>query len=253
MQNIFINAIKEAGEILKEGYYKTNKEVKFKGKKDLLTKYDVAIEEFLKKQFKELPFNIIAEETQKDSFGDSIIIDPIDGTTNFVNQLPFCAISVGVFKDKKPLYGFVYNPILDEFFFAEKNKGAFLNQKKISVNQNSDFQKALIATGFPYSSAENKDDLEWVIKRLERILPNSQDIRRYGSASLDLCYTAKGSYSGFYEINLHPWDVSAGSLIVKEAGGVVTNEFGKEYDMFKDRCIVASNGLIHKKFLEYLQ
>ena len=253
MKDIFIQTIKEAGEILKEGYYNLDKNVSFKGKKDLLTKYDIAVEEFLKKQFQELPFNIIAEESQKGNFGNSIIIDPIDGTTNFVNQLPFCAISVGVFQEKEPLYGFVYNPILDEFFFAEKNKGAFLNGKQIKVSTNSDFQRALISTGFPYSGAENQDDLAWVIERLERILPHCQDIRRYGSASLDLCYVAKGSYDGFYEINLNPWDVSAGSLIVQEAGGVISNEFGKPHDMFKDKCIVASNGKIHKEFLEYLQ
>ncbi len=252
MKDIFIEIIKEAGAIFKEGYFSLDKSVSFKGKKDLLTKYDVAVEEFLIKQFSKLPFNIIAEESQKDIFGNSIIIDPIDGTTNFVNQLPFCAISVGVFENKEPLYGFVYNPILDEFFYAQKNKGAFLNGKEIFVSDNSDFQRALISTGFPYSGAENKDDLEWVIERLEKILPNCQDIRRYGSASLDLCYVAKGSYDGFYEINLNPWDVSAGSLIVREAGGVVSNDSGKAYNMFEDRCIVASNGKIHKEFLEYL-
>jgi myo-inositol-1(or 4)-monophosphatase len=244
--------IKEAGAIFKEGYFSLDKNVSFKGKKDLLTKYDVAVEQFLIEKFSILPFNIIAEESQKDNFGNSIIIDPIDGTTNFVNQLPFCAISVGVFENKEPLYGFVYNPILDEFFYAQKDKGAFLNGKQIFVSDNSDFQRALISTGFPYSGAENKDDLEWVIKRLEKILPHCQDIRRYGSASLDLCYVAKGSYDGFYEINLNPWDVSAGSLIVQEAGGVISNEFGKAHNMFEDRCIVASNGKIHKEFLEYL-
>ena len=253
MKDIFIQTIKEAGEIFKEGYYSLEKNIRFKGKKDLLTQYDVAVEQFLIEKFSALPFSIIAEESQRDSFRDSIIIDPIDGTTNFVNQLPFCAISVGVFQDKKPLYGFVYNPILDEFFYAEAGKGAFLNEKPIGVSENSEFQRALVSTGFPYSGAENQEDLAWVIKRLEKILPKCQDIRRYGSASLDLCYVAKGSYDGFYEINLMPWDVSAGSLIVSEAGGVITNEFGAPYNMFEDRCIVASNGKVHKEFLEYLQ
>jgi len=252
LRDIFIEIIKEAGAIFKKGYFSLDKNVSFKGKKDLLTKYDVAVEQFLIEKFSILPFNIIAEESQKDNFGNSIIIDPIDGTTNFVNQLPFCAISVGVFENKEPLYGFVYNPILDEFFYAQKDKGAFLNGKQIFVSDNSDFQRALISTGFPYSGAENKDDLEWVIKHLEKILPHCQDIRRYGSASLDLCYVAKGSYDGFYEINLNPWDVSAGSLIVQEAGGLISNEFGKAHNMFEDRCIVASNGKIHKEFLEYL-
>ncbi len=253
MKEFFIKTIKEAGEIFKDGYYSKDKGLSFKGKKDLLTKYDIAIEKFLIDKFKDLEFNIIAEETQKDKFNNSIIIDPIDGTTNFANSLPFCAISVGVYKDRMPLYAFVYNPILNEFFYAQRTKGAYLNNKLIKVSENNDFQKALISTGFPYSSAENQEDLKWVIEKLQNILPNSQDIRRYGSASLDLCYVAKGSFDGFYEINLKAWDVAAGSLIVKEAGGMISNEFGEKFNMFSDKCIVASNKKIHNKFLEYLR
>ncbi len=248
----FLTIVKEAGEILKEGYF-NKKEVSFKGKKDLLTKYDVAIEKFLIEKFKPYGFNIIAEETKQDQFDNSIIIDPIDGTTNFVKGLPFCAISVGVFENKKPKFGIVYNPILNELFWAVKGQGAFCNGLKLQVSNNSNFSKALIATGFPYSGAENKEDLAWVIRRLEKILPACQDIRRYGSASLDLCYVAKGVYDGFYEINLKPWDVAAGSLIVNEAGGRVSDEFGKMHDMFQSRAIVASNSLVHEEFIKLLQ
>jgi myo-inositol-1(or 4)-monophosphatase len=248
----FVSIIKEAGEILKKGYY-SKKEVQFKGKKDLLTKYDIAVEEFLKSRFTKFDYNIIAEESNRDSFGNSIIIDPIDGTTNFVNNLPFVAISVGVFRDKKEQFGIVYNPILDELFLAEVGKGAFLNGERIEVSKEQSFERALISTGFPYSGATNRDDLNWVIERLERILPRCQDIRRYGSASLDLCYTAKGSYDGFYEINLNPWDVSAGAIILKEAGGRVSNHLGGEFDMFNDSCIVATNGYIHQTLLDYLK
>ena len=248
----FIDIVKEAGELFREGYY-AKKEVSFKGIKDLVTTYDIAVEEFLKSKFKKFDYSIIAEESTKENFDNSIIIDPIDGTTNFANSLPFCAISVGVYENKEPKYAIVYNPILDELFWAVKGKGAYLNGKRLKVSSNSNFQRALISTGFPYSGAQNRDDLEWVIARLEKILPACQDIRRYGSASLDLCYVAKGSYDGFYEINLMPWDVSAGLLIVQEAGGKISNENGEEYDMFKDRCIVATNGQIDSKLLEYLK
>ena len=127
----------EAGKILKEGYYST-KEVNFKGKKDLVTKYDVAVETFLKEkfslEFKE--FNIIAEESDNTNieFNNSIIIDPIDGTTNFVNGVPHTAISVGVYKNKKPYIGVVYNPILDELYEAKVGEGSFLNGKKLKVS-----------------------------------------------------------------------------------------------------------------------
>ena len=247
-----INIVKRAGDIFREGYY-SKKDVSFKGKKDLVTKYDVAIEEFLVKEFKRFgKFNVIGEETKQEEFNNSFIIDPIDGTTNFVNGLPFCAISVGVYENKEAKYGIVYNPILDELFVGIKGEGAFKNGEKLSVSSNSDFQKALIATGFPYSGSDNMDDLNWVINSLKNILPACQDIRRYGSASLDLCYVASGVYDGFYEINLKPWDVSAGVLLVTEAGGRVTSEFGEDYNMFTSRGIVATNGFIHNDLIEKL-
>jgi myo-inositol-1(or 4)-monophosphatase len=250
MINEFIEIIKEAGVIFKKGFYSA-KEVNLKGKKDLVTEYDVKIEEFLKESFKKFNFSIIAEESTKEEFKNSIIIDPIDGTTNFFHQIPHCAISVGVYENKLPKFGIVYNPILDELFYAEDGKGAYKNGQKIKVSSFNDFQRALIATGFPYSGADNMDDLNWVISKLSKILPKCQDIRRFGSAALDLCYVAEGKFDGFYEINLKPWDVSAGIIILKEAGGIVTNDKGEKYDMFNDKCIVASNGTIHNEFLRF--
>jgi myo-inositol-1(or 4)-monophosphatase len=159
---------------------------------------------------------------------------------------------VGVFENKKPKFAFVYNPILEEFFYAIKGEGAYKNGEKINVSSANNFQRALISTGFPYSGADNRVDLMWVVNRIKNILPACQDIRRFGSAALDLCYVAEGMIDGYYEINLKPWDVSAGMLILKEAGGVVTNLEGREYDMFRDRCIVASNGFIHRELLSKL-
>ena len=247
----FKEIILKAGEIFKEGFY-SPKEITLKGKKDLVTEYDVKIEEFLKEGFKNFGYSIIAEESEKGEFNNSIIIDPIDGTTNFAHQIPHCAISVGVYENKKPKYAFVYNPVLNEFYTAISGEGAYKNGEKIQISKNDYFQRALIGTGFPYSSADNTEDLDLVIKRLHNILPKCQDIRRLGSAALDLCYVAEGKYEGFYEINLKPWDVSAGMLIVREAGGMISNDKGMEFDMFSDKCIVASNGLIHSKLLELL-
>ena len=251
--NEFIEIVLKAGEIFKEGFEK-KVEIHSKGIKDLVTEYDVKVEKFLidnfKKKFPE--YSIIAEETTQEKFDNSIIIDPIDGTTNFAHHIPHSAISVGIYENKIPKYGVVYNPILNELYYAKKEEGAYKNGKRIFVSNQSDFQRSLIATGFPYSSAECEEDLKWVINKLKHILPRCQDIRRLGSAALDLCYVAEGKYEGFYEINLKPWDVSAGILIVIEAGGIVTNECDEIYDMFKDRCIVASNGEIHEEFIEIL-
>lgn len=255
MKKELIKIIKKAGKILKKGYY-SNKDVTFKAKKDLVTKYDVAVENYLKKKFskKFKEFNIIAEESDNTliEFNNSIIIDPIDGTTNFVNGVPHTAISVGVYKDKKPYLAIVYNPILDELYEAKIGKGAYLNGEKLEVSKEDNFQKALIATGFPYSSGTNSDDLNDVIKKLKDILPLCQDIRRLGSASIDLCMVAKGTFEGYYEMNLKAWDVSAGILILTEAGGTVSTIDGSEYKLFEDKYIVATNGKIHDELIKNL-
>lgn len=255
MEKRLIEIIKEAGEILKEGYF-TKKDVSFKAKKDLVTKYDVGIENFLKDNFlKEFTdFNVIAEESDNSNieFNNSIIVDPIDGTTNFVNQLPHTCISVGVYKNKKPYLGIVYNPILNELYRATVGKGAFLNDKKIDVSLETDFQKSLISTGFPYTSGTCEDDLNDVVEKIRIILPRCQDIRRLGSAALDLCYVARGIYEGYYEMNLKAWDVSAGLIILKEAGGKVSNLDGNEYILFESKYIVATNSKIHEVLVENL-
>lgn len=255
MKNRLIAIIKEAGELLKEGYF-SNKEITFKAKKDLVTSYDINIENFLKENIaKAFPsFNIIAEESDNShiQFGDSIIIDPIDGTTNFVNQIPHVCISVGVYQEQKPYMGVVYNPILEELYTAVVNEGAYLNDEKIEVSQDGDLMTSLISTGFPYSSGTNKDDLNDVMKKMKHILPHCQDIRRLGSAALDLCYVAKGVYGGYYEMNLKAWDVSAGIIILTEAGGQVSNLEGNNYRLFEDKYIVASNTKIHESLLKRL-
>jgi len=249
--NEFIEIVKKAGEIFKEGFNK-KLEIHSKGIKDLVTEYDVKIEKILINEFKKFNYSIIAEETTYEEFNNSIIIDPIDGTTNFAHHIPHCAISIGIYENKSPKYAIIYNPILNELFYAKRGEGAYKNGKKIEVSNQDDFQRSFIATGFPYSSAENEDDLKWVINKLKHILPRCQDIRRLGSAALDLCYVAEGKYEGFYEINLKPWDVSAGMLIVSEAGGIISNEYGNEYNFFEDKCIVASNGIIHNELVEIL-
>jgi len=255
MKNKLIEIIKEAGEILKDGYF-SKKDVTFKASKDLVTKYDVAVENFLKEKFalEFKDFNVIAEESDNSNleFSNSIIVDPIDGTTNFVNKVPHTCISVGVYKNKKPFIGVVYNPILDELYTAVVGEGAYLNGERLQVSDENTFQKALLSTGFPYSNATNKDDLNDVIEKIAYILPRCQDIRRLGSAAIDLCFVARGTYEGYYEMNLKAWDVSAGLIILQEAGGKVSTLDGSDYTLFEDKYIVASNGLIHDELISNL-
>jgi myo-inositol-1(or 4)-monophosphatase len=250
-----ITIAQEAGAILKEGFYGT-KNVTNKGSKDLVTEFDVKVENFIIEKIKAAfpAYGIVAEESALASDNpDKIIIDPIDGTTNFVHGIPNVAISIGLFKDNIPTAGVVYNPIQNELYHAVKGEGAYRNGERIGVTDETRFKHALIATGFPYTIDKSKSDFEWNIKMVASILPDVQDIRRLGAASLDLCYVARGSFEGYYEMNLKPWDVAAGIVIVQEAGGVVTDQNGEQYDPLRDRIIVVSNGKIHDRMIGYLR
>jgi myo-inositol-1(or 4)-monophosphatase len=248
------NLALEAGAIFKDGFYSV-KEIQLKGTVDLVTQYDIAVEEFLIPRLSKLypDLEIIGEESFKGETypASGVFIDPIDGTTNFAHGLPFCAISIGVWRDGEAIQGVVYNPILNEVFWAESGTGAFCNDKKLEVSKTNTLQNALVSTGFPYTKSDGGADFEWTMKRLANVLPKTRDIRRYGSASLDICYLARGVYDCFYEINLKAWDTAAAAVILKEAGGEVSNEFGAPYTL-NDRCIVGSNTALHSGFINLL-
>ena len=244
----------EAGELFREGF-EAVKEVRHKGTVDLVTQYDVAVENLLKERVAAcMPgYTIIGEESadEHERAERAIYIDPIDGTTNFVHKIPFCAISVGIWEGGVPAAALVYNPILNELFVAEKGRGALCNGRPIDVSKTLDLQQSLLATGFPYTKVEQGRDFRWVVKTMENLLPHTQDIRRFGAASIDLCYVANGILDGFYECNLKPWDVAAGMLLVEEAGGRVTNHREETYRL-GDPVIVATNGRNHDSVLEKL-
>lgn len=256
MLNSLIQVVKEAGEIIKEGFA-VPKQITHKASKDLVTEYDLKVEAYLKEKLTLLypAYEFVAEESYVKDEGnpDKIIIDPIDGTTNFVNGVVHVAISLAVYRQGQPLIGIVYNPVLNDLYHATKGEGAFLNGQKIAVSKEADLKRSLIATGFPYSSDKVPEDFEWVVSRFARMLPKVQDIRRLGSASLDLCLTAQGVFDGYYEMNLKPWDVAAGILILQEAGGRVSDEQGEFYDIFGGKIIVASNGANHQAIIDQLR
>lgn len=250
-----IEIVKGCRELFLEGYHK-EKNVHYKGTVDLVTEYDVRLEqrltESLQKAFPD--FTVVGEENTKEMTHPpkAIYVDPIDGTTNFVHGLPFCAISVGMWVDGEPIAGVVYNPVLDECFRAERGKGAYLNDRQITVSKQRDFQQSLIATGFPYTKVKKGEDYHWVLRTMTNLLPICRDIRRTGAASIDLCYVACGKYEAYYECNLKPWDVAAGILILEEAGGKVSNEKGEGYSL-DDHIIASSNGLVHEALIQELK
>jgi len=254
--NILKIIAQEAGEIVKEGYY-AHKNITHKGVVDLVTDYDIRTEKFiinaLKKEFSE--YTIIGEESylqQGYTHPKAIYIDPIDGTTNFVHGLPHLAISIGLWEEGIPLMAVVYNPILEEMYYALKGEGAYYNDMPLCVSNQTALQQSLIATGFPYAKVDQGKEYHWVINSLRSLLPHIRDIRRLGAAALDLCYLAHGKTDAFYEIDLKPWDVAGGILIVLEAQGSISNLLGEPF-CFEDKGIVASNGAIHTQLLNHLE
>ena len=245
---------REAGTLFLEGY-KASKEITYKSDIDLVTQYDVAVENLLKAMLAEAfpAHTLIGEESDDDSTfpENAIYIDPIDGTTNFVHGIPFCAISVGIWEAQQPVAGVVYNPVLNELYFAQHGQGATLNGAALRVDDTATLTRALIATGFPYTKIDKGQDFDWVMQSMASLLPCTRDIRRLGSAALDLCHVAKGTFSGYYEINLKPWDVAAGILILLEAGGKVSRADGGTYTL-DERILVASNSHIHHLLIEKL-
>ncbi|MFH0924494.1 MAG: inositol monophosphatase family protein [bacterium] len=159
----------------------------------------------------------------------------------------FCC-SIALEKNGELIIGVVYDPMLEELFYAEKGKGAYLNKSKISSSSVSELADSLVATGFPYDIRENSD---WNINHLKNFIINSQAVRRDGSAALDLCYVAMGRFDGYWESKLNPWDMAAGALIIEEAGGKLSLYNGNRFNLYSKE-IIASNGRIHREMVEML-
>ena len=176
------------------------------------------------------------------------VIDPLDGTTNFAHGYPRFAVSIGVERDGEPALGVVYDPLLDELYHAVAAGGAFRNGRPIRVSQESEFSRALLATGFAYDKAVSAEDN---LAEFGAALKAARELRRDGSAALDLCYVASGRLDGYWEHKLKPWDVAAGGLLVREAGGRVSDRTGG--DAWRSgRALVATNGRIHAALLALL-
>jgi myo-inositol-1(or 4)-monophosphatase len=193
----------------------------------------------------------IAEENQQLKRAERFnwVIDPLDGTTNFIHGIPIFSISIALMDGDEVISGVVHEANLDECFYAWKNSKAFLNAKEIRVSKAEKINDSLLATGFPYADYSK---LEQYLKMFTHLLHHSHGVRRLGSAAVDLAYVACGRFEGFYEYGLNAWDVAAGTLIVKQAGGNISDFKGKNNFIF-GREILATNGLIHAEFLSEIK
>ena len=248
-----IQLVKEVGVFLKEEQFRISaKDVDHKSLNSLVTYVDKRAEAMLVKGLSDLlpDSGFIAEEDTSDKKGElyNWIIDPLDGTTNFIHQLPMYSISVALMKNTELDMGFVYLPHLDEFYHAINGEGAFLNYKSIFVSDKEAIQDGLIATGFPYYDFKL---LEEYNNTLSYFIRNTRGVRRMGSAAIDLVYVAAGKFEAFYEYNLNPWDVAAGALIVAEAGGKIT-QFDGGSDFIFGRSIIATNSKVHAHLQEVI-
>ncbi len=246
------DAVRESGRIFLNTSLKNNYQTKSAA--NFVTQIDCQVQDYLVAELdKLLPgCNIITEESERNLLQlkeYTWILDPVDGTTNLIHDYNHSAISLALFSEQKPVLAIIYNPYRGEIFTAEPGKGAYLNQQRINVSGNRFLKDSLIGFGTtPYD--RSKADRTFAIA--QKVFMNCHDIRRTGSAALDLAYVACGKTDGFFEMNLMPWDYAAGRIIVEEAGGQVTAWDGKQPSILSPGSIVATNGLIHEELLSYL-
>lgn len=249
-----VEVSKEVGAyLLKERIDFNQDKVEEKSFNNLVSYVDKTAEkQFISKLNDLLPeAGFIAEESQELQPADewNWIIDPLDGTTNYIFNLPFYCTSVALIKNNELQIGVIYDPTHNEIFSAWNGGGSFVNGKKISVSKKDSVQRSLIATGIPYDDFDRAQNF---ISLLNHLMHESKGIRRLGSAALDLAYVACGRFDSFYEYGLNPWDVAAGALIVKEAGGIVS-EFNAKKNYVFGNDILASNASTHEEMLKIIQ
>ena len=245
-----IEIVRSVREIILNG----KKEITEKGYADFVTDADLKVQEAITKKLKEEypSYLMIGEESGLKTVTDepTFILDPIDGTTNFMYGLGLSAVSLGLSVCREIVAGIVYEPVRDEVFYAEKGKGAFLNKNRININPKKQLKDCLIAIGTaPYK----RNDTAKRFDIFKRVFDASLDIRRLGSAAIDLCYTACGRLDGFFEENLKVWDYAAGMVIIKEAGGIVTGFDGAPQDLNAKGDIVAGNPQINSQLVKIIK
>lgn len=218
---------------------------------DLVTDTDRKVEDFitseLKKQFPD--YGIFGEETGKSHMDREycFVIDPIDGTASFIHGLPNWAVSIGLTRNGKPVAGVVCQPVTNDLYYAEEGKGSFVNGIQMHVSMHQELSDCILATGFSCLRAQWKEETNLIY--FSRIAPLLADVRKFGSAALDCCFTARGMTDGFWELYLQPYDIAAGIIIAREAGAEITDLYG--HDAFPEKGFLCTNGKIHKKLLAY--
>ncbi len=253
--NVMCNAaFKAARSLVRDFGEVEHLQVSRKGPGDFVSTADKRAEDTIYKELKKArpSYGFIMEEGGEISSEDdhTWIVDPLDGTTNFLHALPHFAISIGLQKGSEIIAGVIYDPIKDELFYAEKGGGAFLNERRLRVSSRQNLQEALLATGIPFARHPKAERLAFQ-ETLEKVMPLVAGVRRFGAASLDLAYVAAGRYEGYWEPSLASWDMAAGLVIVREAGGYLCDLQGDE-DILGTGSVLATNQALFEPLKELL-
>ncbi len=244
--NVMIGAARKAARALVRDFGEVEQlQVSMKGPADFVSNADLKAEKTLIYELLRArpDYGVIAEESGVTHGADMRhhwIIDPLDGTLNFLHGLPHFAISIGLARDGEVIAGLVYHPVSDECYVAEKGQGAYLNSRRLRVSGRSDLRQAMLATGIPY---HGRPGHEQFLREMAAVMPEVAGVRRLGAAALDLAYVAAGRFDGFWESDLKPWDIAAGILLVREAGGFVS-EIGGGDKMLESGSVLAANSYL---------
>jgi myo-inositol-1(or 4)-monophosphatase len=252
--NVMVAAADKAGRSLARDFGEVeNLQVSRKGPADFVSKADTRAEEILRKELgKARPsYGFVGEEggvTESEDGQHRWIVDPLDGTSNFLHAIPIFAVSIALERQGELVAGVVYNPVMNELFVAERGNGAFLNDRRLRVAARTDLGEALFATGLPFLGHGNQLR---ALTEIQPLMGRIAGIRRAGSASLDMAWTAAGRYDAYWEHDVKPWDIAAGIVIVREAGGFVSDAEGKDR-MFDTGSVVAGNETMQRALLKLL-
>lgn len=253
--NVMVAATQSAGRKLVRDFGEVEHlQVSRKGPADFVSTADKKAEKIVYEELSKArpKFGFLMEEggeIQGSDISNRWIVDPLDGTTNFLHGIPHFAISIALERDNDLFAGVIHDPVSDQTFWAEKGKGAFLNQRRLRVSARRDMTESLFSTGIPFMGTQNHDTF---MKELAAVMAVSAGVRRFGAASLDLAWVAAGRYDGFWETGLSPWDMAAGIVLVREAGGFVSDLSGRG-EMLSTSGIVAANDNLHGPLLTLLR
>ena len=245
--NVMVNAARKAAGRLKRDYGEVEQlQVSAKGTSDFVTAADIRTEKILKQELSKArpDYGFLMEEGGASGPANAErrwIVDPLDGTTNFIHGLAHFAISIGLEQKGEVIAGVIYAPILEEMFWAEKGQGAHLNDRRLRVSARRNMEESIFATGIPFKGKGGHDAF---LAQMKAVMDVTAGIRRFGAASLDLAYVAAGRYEGFWESGLQPWDLAAGIVLMREAGGLVTDMTGGA-NMLGTGSVIAANDHLH--------